>query len=320
MPQAAVAVQVPVKPRLAENVLETLWYGDSPEDSSDYDASQSLAAALGRAGNLKPLPGSTAEVLRLLWDPHCSAERLVKAIDKDAATATRLIQVANSAFFRPIKACMTTHDALVRLGNRAVGEIVLSVAALGMFNDVAGIGRVIVDHCMGVGAIARTLATEWSMPQTDGVFVAGMLSDVGKLFAYQAGEIDYSHIADADLEQVDRVHAFERMWVGWDHAVLGGHIVASWRLPLAVCETVAWHHQPGRAYSTGGQVGLGVALLRLADACEYQLRRNPELDESFVDELASGGAASYAGISRDVLAAMWPKLRDARSEMVKLLR
>ncbi len=306
--------------RLADSVLESLWYGEADSAHADYQASRSLAAAIGRAGALKPLPGSTAEVLRLLSDPTCAVPRLVHALERDTATSARLLQIANSAFFRPTSPCISTAHALVRLGNRTVGEIVLGIAALGMFDDAAGVAGTIVDHCVGVGAIARTLATEWSMKETDGVFVSGMLSDLGKLFAYQTKEVDYSKLHDDALEQPDRVHGFERLWVGWDHAVLGGHIVASWQLPLAVCQSVAWHHQPGRAYAEGGTIGLTVALLRMADACEYQLRVSPEVDEAFIDQLAACGAASYAGISRDVLAAMWPKLVASRNEMIALMR
>lgn len=311
---------LPQSARLAESVLESLWYGEQDSGASEFDASRSLAGALGRAGALKPLPGSTAEVLRLLSDPECSATRLVRALDRDTATSARLLQVANSAFFRPVSPCMSTAEALVRLGNRTVGEVVLGIAALGMFEDADGVARAIVDHCIGVGAIARTLATEWSMQNTDGVFVAGMLSDLGKLFAYQAKEIDYSHLDPGALEQADKVHAFERLWVGWDHAVLGGHILAAWKLPVAVCQAVAWHHQPGRAYAEGGTVALTVALLRIADACEYQMRRRPEVDDAFIDVLARGGEADYTNMSRDVLYAAWPKLVNARKDMIALMR
>src|ERR1035438_5367611 len=47
----------------------------------------------------------------------------------------------------------------------------------------------------------------------------------------------------------------------------------------SVCQVVAWHHQPTRAYEVGGAVGLMVALLRVAEELEYTMRHTDGIDE-----------------------------------------
>ena len=105
------------------------------------------------------------------------------------------------------------------------------------------------------------------------------------------------------------------MRTGYDHAALGATVLAGWRFDRDVVKTIAWHHRPGRAYAEGGDIAVAVALLRLADQIDYRLRADPELDEAFLAELAQRGETSYADISRDVLEALWPKLREAHAEM-----
>lgn len=226
--------------------------------------------------------------------------------------------MANSVIFAGRSPCATVSEAVVRLGFRQTGQLVLSAAALGMFEDAAGVASVVRDHCVAVAAMTHTLATEWGSQCLDTAFAAGLLSDVGKLFALQSKELNYE-ASPSVLEVPDRVHVMERMIVGWDHAVLGGHLLHYWQLPAEIGRAVAWHHQPGRAYQEGGSVGLTVALMRLANSVEYQLRKNPELDEDFADELARSGEASYASLSRDILVAMWPKLAQARRDALTSL-
>ena len=90
------------------------------------------------------------------------------------------------------------------------------------------------------------------------------------------------------------------------------------KLPDEISKVVALHHQPGRAFAAGGNLALGVALLRLADNIEFQIRKNRDLDEAYVEALVRDGAAEYTQFSRDVLRAMWPKFIVAYDEAQKI--
>ena len=68
----------------------------------------------------------------------------------------------------------------------------------------------------------------------------------------------------------------------------------------------------------GGHVALCVALLRLADDIEFQIRRSRELDETYVETLLRDGAAGYTQFSSDVLRAMWPKFCAACDEALRI--
>jgi len=151
------------------------------------------------------------------------------------------------------------------------------------------------------------------------VFLAALLHDVGKLLMMQAGAPRYELIRVDELPEPDRVHVLERQITGYDHAVLGAHVIEQWQLPHEVACAVALHHQPGRAFAEGGDLGLSVSLIRLADRIDCAFASGRALDEAFGDALERDEAGQYSGFSGAVLTAMTPKLASARSEALAVL-
>lgn len=249
-------------------------------------------------------------------DPDTPLRKIREALEKDPAITAGLLRVANSAAYRARQTISSVEEAVQRLGARHVLEIVTSVAAMGMFKDAKGTGLFVRDHCARVGAMSRMLASEWHGGSAENPFLCGLLHDLGKLLLLQVSGIDYQKLDPRVLSQADEAFVHERALLGYDHAVLGGHVLDAWKLPSLVAEVVAWHHQPGRAFEQGGELGLGVALVRIANRIDYQMQANPELDEAFVAELAQDGSVSYTGYGEPILRAMWPKLRETGEQML----
>jgi HD-like signal output (HDOD) protein len=301
--------------QLSEAVREQLWFGDEDPARTALEASRSMAAALARATGLKPFPAVAQRAIALLGDPDAPLRKIREVLEQDPAITAGLLRVANSAAYRSRQAIGSVEEAVQRLGSRHVLEIVASVAAMGLFNDARGVGLQLRDHCSRVGAITRVLASEWHQRTADNPFLCGLLHDLGKLLLLQVSGIDYQQLDPRALTQTDEAFVHERALLGYDHAVLAGHVLDAWKLPPTVAEVVAWHHQPGRAYQQGGELGLGVALVRMANLIDYQTRREPLVDEAFIETLAQDGSAQYAGYEAPVLIAMWPKLKDAADQM-----
>jgi len=303
---------------LADSIREELWFGDDDPNRTRAQASKSLAAAAALASGLKPFPVVAQRVLGMLADIDTPIVKVRKAIEQDPALTARVLRVANSALYAPTSRCNSVDDALIRLGARAVTEIVASLATLGMFADVKGLGLTVRNHCVGVAAIARVLGSEWQANTFDHLFLCGLMHDIGKLLAMQVGEIRYEALDRDALANPDRTHVHERAFAGYDHAVLGAHVLEHWKLPAEISKIVALHHQPGRAFAIGGNIGIGVALLRLADDIEFQIRRQRDLDEEYVRRLCRDGAAEYTQYSSAIICAMWPKLVAAHDEALRV--
>lgn len=305
---------------LAENVQEALWFGDEDPNRTELEASQSLAAATAEASGLKPFPAVAQRALGLLSNPDVRVREVEAALEQDTALAARVLRVANSAAFGGVSRIDSIEQGVVRLGLRTVHEIVAATATLGMFDDATGVGLRFRDHCAGVAAIVRVLASESRVKGVSQAFLVGLMHDLGKLLTLQVGEFAYDALDPEVRDAPERLHLLEREALGYDHAVLGAHVLRAWKMPEFVSQAVAWHHQPGRAYEVGGPLGITVALLRLADPIEYRLALEMDATDAFLDALDAHDASSYSGVSGAVIGGMWAKLADARSDLLSALR
>jgi HD-like signal output (HDOD) protein len=152
------------------------------------------------------------------------------------------------------------------------------------------------------------------------LFLTGLLHDIGKLLCMQAGIESYDGLPPAALDTPDRLHLVERDRLGYDHAVLGAHVLSNWKIPEPIAHVVAWHHQPERAYAGGGTVGMQVAMVRLADRLEYHLRHDSALNEAVIEELSNSLEARHVGFSAGDLRSSWAQMIDARDEVLALFR
>ncbi|MEO0325268.1 MAG: HDOD domain-containing protein [Myxococcota bacterium] len=304
---------------LADNVLEELWFGDDDPLRDVRTASESMAAATAKATGLKPFPAVAQHVLGLLSNPKVDIAALNESLEKDPVLASQLLRLANSALFRPAVPYASLEAAIVRLGTQTVQELVASVAMMSLFEDTHSPAESMRDHGAAVAAIGRILAQSVRYRGVGTVFLAGLMHDVGKLMIHQVGEFDYNTLGK-DLGEADRTHLIERETLGYDHAVIGGHVLDAWHLPPALCRAVAWHHQPGRALSEGTEDdGMVVSLVRMADHIEYQLRKSREPDPEFLAHLAASSDNATADFSADVLEALWPKITESVDELLSVL-
>ena len=296
------------------------WFGDLG-NGADADATTArLAAAVGKACDLKPFPAAAQEVMRVLSHPEFEMHAITRAIERDPALATRLLRVANSALFRSSLPCDSIDMAVVRLGGHTIGEIVAGVAAMEMFGEQTGISARLRNHCVGVAAIARSLGNHFRFVGVPQLFLCGLVHDVGSLIMLQSRDLDYDALPPEALAQVDQLHRYERQVLDFDHAVLGAYIMDMWQIPYPVSAVVAWHHQPEQAHVDGNEIALMVEILRLADTLEHHMQVVREPDEGLLEALIQERACSLLGISASDIRDVWPQLLDAQREAAELLQ
>jgi HD-like signal output (HDOD) protein len=118
------------------------------------------------------------------------------------------------------------------------------------------------------GAAARSLAKRCRVPESDRLFVVGLLAQVGRLVLYlRLPDLEEEILGIAERE--DRpVASVEREVLGFDYAAVGGELLASWSLPATLVEPIRHHTLPamGRTYPL--ETAVIYTAVRLADAPE----------------------------------------------------
>lgn len=296
-----------------DGIDEELWFGDDDGDAADDAAAQSLAAEVARITGLKPFPAVAKRIVAELSSDDWSTARVATMMESDPSLAGMVLRIANSTFYAANgRTSQDVREAVVKVGGDRVRELVMGLATLQLLKGRGRLARKCRDHCAGTAAIARVLAGVVGIPPGS-LFVAGLLHDAGRLLLMESGEVDYSVI---DKLAKDEQPLAERQAVGFDHAVLGGHVLKAWGMMEPVPKLVAWHHHPARAWSAGGEVATQLAVLRLADRiCDAM--EDPSKDDGW-RILAQGPEQEWSGLTTHRITTLWRMLEGARSETLAI--
>jgi putative nucleotidyltransferase with HDIG domain len=301
---------------------EALWFGDFDDSAAEHDARESLAAAVGLARGLKPLPEAASRLLMLCRDDDPDEHEIVRVIEGDPAVATRVLHVVNSAAYALGTPCRTVAHALRMLGSRFVAELATGLMIQDMYGSRDALARALRDHGAVVGALARQVAEWLDRSPPENAFMAGLLHDLGKMLLLQVEERDYRRLL-GDHGDRDEAHVPERRTFGFDHGLLGGHLLRAWNLPEPIPTVVAWHHQPARAFAEGRELGELMSILRFADLLAHELAARDAGDdkepaEDLAARLMDDESALYLGLSAKRIVEELPELDETYREALAL--
>jgi putative nucleotidyltransferase with HDIG domain len=197
--------------------------------------------------NLPALPDTTVKVIRLADDPNASVREIGQIIAMDMAFTSRVLTIANSAFYGMPRSISTVNEAILVLGMGALRNLAVAAATFETLNkEMAGYclpAGVLWKHSVECAVAAQIIAKQTGLVKMDEAFVAGLLHDVGKvvLNIYVGPQFE----AIRALSELDDMpfHVAERMVLGFDHAEVGAKIAEKWNLPPMHCAAIAGHHR-----------------------------------------------------------------------------
>lgn len=209
------------------------------------------------------LPETFARLLRMFDDPEVTAAEVAALLVKDAGMVTRLLRIANSAFYGGTGNVATVQQAIVKIGFRTVKAVVLSST---MYQSIRNNAPEDVDlrpfwqHGLEVAVAAMLIAEEICPKSADEAFVAGLLHDVGRVaFASVFSEQFAAAVAAGDAAWTPEQEVIR---FGVDHAEAGAYLAARWNFPDLLRQAIARHHDVPEALPADaeGRVALCVAL------------------------------------------------------------
>jgi HD-like signal output (HDOD) protein len=205
---------------------------------------------IGQVKSLPSLPAVYFRVRSIIEDPDSCATDAAKEISCDPALTTRLLHIANSAFYGACGKVESVTDALAILGMNQIHHLVLATSVTMAFAGVSpplmnmqkfwrtSLYRALVARCMGKSS--RHVAGERS-------FVEGLLGDIGHLVMYLQLPDAAESALQRSLESERPLHLIERELIGFDYAEVGAELVAAWNLAPSIEATIRHHAEPAQA-------------------------------------------------------------------------
>lgn len=208
------------------------------------DDKELLLAKLADEVKFGALPEVLSRLLALFDDPTASSTEVAELLGKDAGLVTRLLRVANSAYYGGGAEVATVQQAVVKLGFRTTKAVVLSSAVYSSLNRSAP-GEIDLrpfwQHGLEVGVSAMLIADELCSSCADECFVAGLLHDLGRAALACAFPARFNE--QLQNPSADWTQAGERAAFGVDHVAAGAYLCRHWRLPETLVQAVAAHHE-----------------------------------------------------------------------------
>jgi putative nucleotidyltransferase with HDIG domain len=243
---------------------------DQAEPTVDRPRGRLTGRVVEGISGLPAVPTVLAEILSTLEDDNATASTLERLIRRDQALSSKLLSVANSAYYGFVAPITTLKRAVVVLGLGEVRKLCLGAGVFNLLHSrrVRNQARVeaLWTHSLAVAEAARIIAARTKRTDPEQAFTGGLLHDLGKLVlaAFFPEELE----AVAELAQSEAIpfHQAEAE-LGVDHEDLGIQLAEHWRLPPMLAEVMGRHHEP---YPGLGFLNL-VAAVHVGDCLAHQV-------------------------------------------------
>jgi putative nucleotidyltransferase with HDIG domain len=234
-------------PETAKTPLDLTLNDDNQKKLSSKD----IMARIDRFEvKLPEVPSLVFELNQAIADPMSSAADIAQVINRSPSMAATLLKIVNSAFYGLRSKVDSLSRAAMLMGSKEVTNLAMAITIMETFKDIPkeimDVGS-FLEHNLACGMLARILAAHGNIPQTERIFVAGMLHDIGRLILYKYFP-DYAILALIEARQSNiPLFKAEQKILGCTHTHLGNRLLNKWKLPTVLTDNVYFHHNPSSA-------------------------------------------------------------------------
>ena len=199
---------------------------------------------LQREDSLLSMPQSLTQILNMVGKDDFSLDDLSEVILKDPGLTSKILKMANSAFYRQRSQISTVKQAVVMLGMMQVKCLALSASVFQtekLEEDYNLDMKELFSHFISVAIGCNMVAEILDIKAGEEVFVAGLLHDIGMVYFIHHFPDDYKEVINR-LEEYPSLIEAERSILGIDHAAIGAMLADKWNFPKLLCDSIAKHH------------------------------------------------------------------------------
>ena len=219
---------------------------------------------------LPNLPVVALQLMRSFHDDRVSLDSLAAQIGKDPALAAKVLRLANSARYSPLRSISSLRDAGATLGMTNLRKLTILSTIAGNGQQITGIDQQrFWRHTIATASIARQLAT-LCMVDADTTYLAGLMLRTGQLLMLQADQAGVLEVERACTAPGQRP-GLERVRWQCCHAEITAELARRWQFPGTLCAAFDAAGDPLASESfsqTGAVLHLAAGL---ADAIDLDL-------------------------------------------------
>jgi putative nucleotidyltransferase with HDIG domain len=200
------------------------------------------------AVRLRPIPQAALKIIRLLKRDDFSLSAIAAEVRQDQVLSARVLQACHAAHLGVAGDITSIDRALMLLGGRVVGNLILAQAMSGFFSQSQhgySMSRGgLYHHAVSTGLVAEQIAALTDFAEPDLAYTAGLLHDIGKVLLDQyvaaVRPLFYRQVVGGGTALLDA----ERSILGITHEEAGDRLAALWSIPPVLRRVIAHHSRP----------------------------------------------------------------------------
>ena len=212
---------------------------------------------------LPEIPSVISELNEVIATPLSSAQDIANVVNNSPSLAATLLKIVNSALYSCPARIDNLSQAVTLIGTSEIYGLALYISVMSTFDKIP---KKIINmyaflrHSIACSIIARTLAAHKNLPQTEQLFVSGLLHDLGRVLLYIYFPEDSLNILSYSRESDKLLYEVENEYLDCNHTHFAKHLMQRWKLPLILVNNVLYHHNPSAA-----QLPIPATIVHLAD-------------------------------------------------------
>ena len=212
-----------------------------------------LRRLIQSAKRLPTIPVILSKIMTLLKDEMTSAKQLGEIVSADQAIASKVLSIANSAYYGLSQKVISIQHAIALLGFTAVKNIAIGTSVFSHFSEEgkgSGIDlKALWTHSFATALVSDEIGKRTSVVKPEAAFMGGLLHDIGKLILINIFHEQYKAAIDMAREKSCSISFAEDMIFGITHINAGEWLCEKWQLPNEIIQSVRYHKTPWLSFT-----------------------------------------------------------------------
>ncbi|MBF0446733.1 MAG: diguanylate cyclase [Magnetococcales bacterium] len=218
---------------------------------------------------LEELSRRIGRLLSLTFDQKTSVAQLVDLLSEEERLVEKILRFANTHRAGKVGKISTLSQAVIHIGFNRIRTLGIELMFYNLVVHKLQIHRFdpanFWRHCTTVAVISRAIGEKIRYQNLDEAYLAGLFHDVGKIFLYMHGAIDYEEFLAMQYNLDHPMADQERSFMGLGHDELGASFLAQCGFSQRLIRSVRYHHQRYDESILGLDGARLTALLQLSD-------------------------------------------------------
>lgn len=274
-------------------------------------------------GSIQDIPTLSTVALKInseINKESLTADSLAKIISSDPSLLSKILRIANSAYYGLSGHVKTPQRAITVLGLNAIQSLSLTVSVFGFFSE----SKSVIDfpafwhHSLGTAVASKTIAASVDLKSGEKAFICGLLHDIGKIvMAFKIPDALESIIALMNEKKIPQSLAEEEI-LGYNHQKIGSELAATWHFPEEYGKAVLHHHE---TVSPGTEEERPEAILINSVYAGNQIAKAAGLGESMDQKVHAipKETLQFLGISDETLPEIINTIKDNYQVLIQSL-